>query len=312
MQPRRLPTTILQGWSLSKRFIPLQYCVRYASRWNPNNPEPKKPVKIPRAVEPEDPKIYIEGWKEFKETLARRATTNTELDAIDELSPDEAQHLMNSEDDSEDMNLRTSGTMASRHVPDNRNYFSGQPLMEQQVQNVEKIYEKYNHLPKAPSHIWPIRQWKTSGAGGGIEGEDSSGSSDNRALKGKHSRAMVTMAKELNKIHPVIMPKELKDWLNNFAPLRITGGGGTRQRRVLDKYERSRGNGKRKTARAKVHVLPGEGLVYVNGKPAAEHFTRIKDVENVIWPLQSLGVLRQYNVWVSTWGGGTTGAISRK
>jgi small subunit ribosomal protein S9 len=45
----------------------------------------------------------------------------------------------------------------------------------------------------------------------------------------------------------------------------------------------------------------------VNGKPATEYFTRSKDVENVIWPLQSLCVLGKYNVWVSTFGGGTTG-----
>jgi ribosomal protein L24E len=73
--------------------------------------------------------------------------------------------------------------------------------------------------------------------------------------------------------------------------VRQVSARGVRQRRAIDKYGRSRGNGKRKTARAKVTVLPGEGQVYVNGKPATEYFTRSKDVENVIWPLQSLCVL---------------------
>jgi len=50
-------------------------------------------------------------------------------------------------------------------------------------------------------------------------------------------------------------------------------------------------------------------LVYVNGKPVTEYFSRTKDVENVLWPLQSLSVLGQFNVWVSTFGGGTTGII---
>jgi small subunit ribosomal protein S9 len=130
---------------------------------------------------------------------------------------------------------------------------------------------------------------------------------DKKSLRGRTKRAMVAIGKELNKIHPVLMPPELKKWLNKFAPLKYDGSAGSRQKRMLDKFQRSRGNGKRKTARAKVQVLPGEGNVYVNGKLAADFFKRTKDVENVIWPLKSLNVLGQYNVWVSTWGGGTTG-----
>lgn len=192
-----------------------------------------------------------------------------------------------------------------RLVPANRNYFSGKAGVEQRLQDVEKMFEKFGHLPKAPSHLWPIRDWRGSAIT--KEGDGSTSAEDSVTVKGKFRRTMTRLAKDLNKIHSVLMPKELRDWLNEFAPLRKMGGAGARQKRMLDRFERSRGNGKRKTARAKVQVLPGNGLVYVNGKLAADHFTRTKDVENVIWPLQAVGVLGRYNVWISTWGGGTTG-----
>jgi small subunit ribosomal protein S9 len=97
--------------------------------------------------------------------------------------------------------------------------------------------------------------------------------------------------------------KLLKWWLDD-ASLRRPGEAGARQFRKLDKYEWSNGESW-KEAKAKVTVLPWEGLIYVNGKPMAEYFTWTKDVENVIWPLQALSVLRQFNVWASTFGGGS-------
>ena len=181
--------------------------------------------------------------------------------------------------------------------------------MEQRLQDVEKVYERYKHLPKAPSHVWPIREWKNAGVARSQDIDIQVGTFDSRSMKGGVQRAMISLAKELNKIHPVLMPPELKQWLDDFAPVRRHGGAGVRQKRTLDKYSRSKGNGKRKTARAKVQIVPGEGQVYVNGVLAADYFTRTKDVENVIWPLQSLSVLGQYNIWVSTWGGGTTGNL---
>jgi small subunit ribosomal protein S9 len=195
----------------------------------------------------------------------------------------------------------------TRTVPVNTNYFSGQPVIEQRLQDVEKFYEQYKYLPKAPSHVWAQRQWTHAQVANNEELDMTVGIFDQKSLKGRTKRIMIALGKELNKIHPVLMPPELKKWLDQFAPLKYNGSAGARQTRMLDKFQRSRGNGKRKTARAKVQIVPGEGSVFVNGKLAADFFKRTKDVENVIWPLQSLSVLGQYNVWVSTWGGGTTG-----
>ena len=162
--------------------------------------------------------------------------------------------------------------------------------------------------------MWPLRDWEHAGLSHMMlsetvapdELEDYKGSTKGG---GYTTRQIRKMARELNKIHPVLMPPELKWWLDNVAPLRRPGEAGVRQIRKLDRYERSKGHAKRKEAKAKVTVLPGEGLVYVNGKLVTEYFSRTKDVENVLWPLQALSVLGQFNVWVSTFGGGTTGII---
>lgn len=239
-------------------------------------------------------------WPALKEDLLRRAKNADEVQIINELLPEEVGYILSPD------RVGQSGDVAiTRAMPVNMHYFSGQPDMEQRLQNMEKMYDKYNHLPKTTADKWPLRDWKNAGFND-VDGFDPE-KSEEKAMSSRVRRLMLNMGRELNKIHPAIMPPELKRWLDAFAPLRVAGSQGRRQTRTLDKYGRSRGNGKRKTSRAKVQIVPGEGQVYVNGKLASEFFTRLKDVENVIWPLQSLSVLGKYNVWVSTWGGGMTG-----
>jgi small subunit ribosomal protein S9 len=303
----RVPSSLLKGSLSSRALAPRPLCVRFASRWNPSLPAPRrKPRRRIPTEEPADPKDLIPGWPELKAKIIAKCTTREEIEVIDELSPEEVQFLLNEGEGNENIEV----PRASRMVPANPNYFSGQPIVEQRLQDVEQVYEKYKHLPKAPPHIWPVREWKNAGNPKPTDNYDVEGGVQQQPMKGRIKRTMVALGKELNKIHPVLMPPELKAWLDDFAPLRQAGAGGLRQKRTLDKYSRSKGNGKRKTARAKVQVVPGEGQIYVNGKLAAEYFTRLKDVENVIWPLQSLCAVGQYNVWVSTWGGGTTGTLA--
>ena len=311
LQPRRLPASILRIWTSTTRLkqpqLPL--CIRHDSRWTPGHPRPRQ--KIPKEYDevlvPEDPKDNIPGWKEFKEDLISKVRKPDEIAAINELSPQEAMFLMDP-DSYQEMDADDEAGM--RTIPANKNYFSAHPVVEQRLQDVEKMMEKYGHLPKAPPAAWPLREWKRAAIARPRDLDMRAGQYDPKGLRGSIRRTILQIGKELNKIHPVLMPQELKVWLDDFAPLRQEGTAGVRQKRVLDRFQRSKGNGKRKTARAKVQVVPGDGQVFVNGVPAADFFKRTKDVENVIWPLQSLNVLAQYNVWVSTWGGGTTGSLS--
>ena len=67
------------------------------------------------------------------------------------------------------------------------------------------------------------------------------------------------------------------------------------------------GTGRRKTAVARVRLLPGDGKITVNGKDYAEYFPRQTYQTVVKSPLDLLDVSGNYDVVVKVQGGGQTG-----
>lgn len=73
------------------------------------------------------------------------------------------------------------------------------------------------------------------------------------------------------------------------------------------------GTGRRKTAVARVMLLPGAGQVIVNGKPLEQVLPRLSLQAAATAPLRVTGVTGKYNVMVKVAGGGVggqAGAIS--
>jgi small subunit ribosomal protein S9 len=68
------------------------------------------------------------------------------------------------------------------------------------------------------------------------------------------------------------------------------------------------GTGRRKTAIARVKIMPGRGAIVINGIPYEELLTRIEHRSMVTKPLIVTENLGKYNVVVTTVGGGTCGA----
>lgn len=67
------------------------------------------------------------------------------------------------------------------------------------------------------------------------------------------------------------------------------------------------GTGRRKTAIARVKIMPGRGAIVINGIPYEELLTRIELRTMVTKPLVVTESLGKYNVVVTTTGGGTAG-----
>ena len=67
------------------------------------------------------------------------------------------------------------------------------------------------------------------------------------------------------------------------------------------------GTGRRKTAIARVKIMPGRGAIVINGIPYEELLTRIEHRSMVTKPLIVTESLGKYNVVVTTIGGGTAG-----
>jgi small subunit ribosomal protein S9 len=71
--------------------------------------------------------------------------------------------------------------------------------------------------------------------------------------------------------------------------------------------ERFYATGKRKTAVARVWLLPGSGQITVNKRPAQEYFPRVTLLRNMVRPLVLTGNLERFDVRVNVCGGGIAG-----
>lgn len=75
----------------------------------------------------------------------------------------------------------------------------------------------------------------------------------------------------------------------------------------VDSLGRVVAKGKRKTSTAKAYLVEGDGLFYVNGKPAAEYFGRVSDMFKIAEPFRVTSAFGKFNVWALVRGGGFTG-----
>ena len=67
------------------------------------------------------------------------------------------------------------------------------------------------------------------------------------------------------------------------------------------------GTGRRKTAVARVRLLPGEGEIVVNGRPMDQHFGNAVNESDVRLPFRVTGTDGRFNTLVKVEGGGVTG-----
>jgi small subunit ribosomal protein S9 len=67
------------------------------------------------------------------------------------------------------------------------------------------------------------------------------------------------------------------------------------------------GTGRRKTAVARVRLLPGEGEIVVNGRSLEEHFGGAVDEADLRLPFRVTGTEGRYNAMIKVEGGGVTG-----
>jgi small subunit ribosomal protein S9 len=67
------------------------------------------------------------------------------------------------------------------------------------------------------------------------------------------------------------------------------------------------GTGRRKTAIARVRLLPGEGEIVVNGRSLDEHFGVAIDEADVRMPFRVTGTEGRFNTMIKVEGGGVTG-----
>ena len=67
------------------------------------------------------------------------------------------------------------------------------------------------------------------------------------------------------------------------------------------------GTGRRKTAVARIRVLPGNGAIIINGTPYEVRFPRLEHQSTILQPLQVIDGITKYNVTAKVTGGGLSG-----
>jgi small subunit ribosomal protein S9 len=67
------------------------------------------------------------------------------------------------------------------------------------------------------------------------------------------------------------------------------------------------GTGRRKTAVARVRLIPGEGEMVVNGRTPEEHFGGVLAESELFLPFRITGTEGQFNAMIKVEGGGITG-----
>ena len=67
------------------------------------------------------------------------------------------------------------------------------------------------------------------------------------------------------------------------------------------------GTGRRKTAVARVRLLPGDGEIVVNGRSLVEHFGAAVDEADLRMPFRVTGTEGRFNAMIKVEGGGVTG-----
>lgn len=67
------------------------------------------------------------------------------------------------------------------------------------------------------------------------------------------------------------------------------------------------GTGRRKTSVARVRIRPGNGNFVVNGRPLDVYFPVDQHRTDILAPLEAAHVVKGYDVWANTDGGGITG-----
>ncbi len=67
------------------------------------------------------------------------------------------------------------------------------------------------------------------------------------------------------------------------------------------------GTGRRKTAVARVRLMPGEGEMMINGRSLVEHFGAAIEEADLRHPFRVTGTDGRYNAMIKVEGGGVTG-----
>ncbi|CAK7264052.1 37S ribosomal protein S9, mitochondrial [Sporothrix epigloea] len=185
----------------------------------------------------------------------------------------------------------------ARSLPISASYFTRQPTFNDNLIRLQQIYRKHGSLPMVEASQVKRITWHTLKDFKAGNGEEITPSEYKRCL---------AMVKKLHRIHPRLKPSGIDETIAPFVRT-IHQADTQTKKKILDRFGRAVGVGRRKTSTARAWVVEGTGEMIVNGKSLSGSFGRVHDRESAMWALRATDRTDKYNVWALVDGGGTTG-----
>ncbi|CAB4253624.1 similar to Saccharomyces cerevisiae YBR146W MRPS9 Mitochondrial ribosomal protein of the small subunit [Maudiozyma barnettii] len=205
-----------------------------------------------------------------------------------------------------------------RIIPKLQTFYSANPMHDNNINRLESLLRKYIKLPSqsallkthgdpnARADINTLLQSQNGSRPLWMSFKDYTIIGGGSRLKPTQYTELVFLLNKLHNIDPQLINDDIKAELARYYKHSSAEFDKVKIPK-LDEFGRSVGIGRRKSATAKVFVVRGEGKVLVNNRQLNDYFVKLKDREAVMYPLQVINAIRNYNVFVTTSGGGPTG-----
>lgn len=195
----------------------------------------------------------------------------------------------------------------TRIIPKSINFFSGNPIHEDNILLLEKLYNKYYKFPK-----WTQDTKNTGDRNSTIQGNiwlnirDYKKLVNNDNLKITQYNKLIFLLNQLNQIDPQLTNHQIRNTLARFTKHTLNDNA---QKKLpeLDSMGRSITTAGRKSSTAKIYLVRGTGEIMVNSRSLNDYFPNLKDRESIMYPLQVVDSVDKYNIYALTSGGGPTG-----
>lgn len=190
-----------------------------------------------------------------------------------------------------------------RIVPKLATFYGGNPVHEDNVNQLNALVRKYKNLPTRVLDVKELKMYKFIS----LEDYRKKAQSGTR-LKIGHHKELLELLNRLRSIEPELMPKEVIETLLLYSSTLEDKKRVVQQTiKTLDEFGRANTVGKRKRAVARVSMVKGEGIVIVNGKSFSDFFKRDIDRSKIAYPFKVVSQEGQYNIFITTEGGGISG-----
>lgn len=190
-----------------------------------------------------------------------------------------------------------------RIIPKLPTFYGGNPNHDENMFNLNALISKHRNLPTRTIDERDAKEFKF------VSFEEyRKRSQSGTRLKIGHHKELIDALNRLRSIEHELLPREVIETLNAYSS-RIENSQKSVEKQVkqLDEFGRANTEGKRKRAVAEISMVRGEGDILVNGVPLTEFFVRDMDREKLLYPFKVVSQEGQYNVFITTKGGGISG-----